>query len=137
MALNILNNPERIKQTISRFYTGRAKIEIKKSVTDEGTHKTRPQVLTVYKSIPCRLSHDSKATSSAYPINNVSQTIELFTDNIYEIPAGAKITVTQDGVTNIYGCASEPNVFETHQQIELELWEDWSGTRSKRSSQDV
>lgn len=135
--IGILRNPERFKETISRFYTGSCDVEIKASVTDQETFKTRPEVKTLYKSIPCRLSHESKALSESYERNTVGQTILLFLDNSYEIPAGSKITVLQDEVKNIYGAASEPNVFETHQEIELKLWEDWSGQGSKRSSQDV
>lgn len=133
----ILHNPGRIKAILTQFYTGICKVEIKESVTDPDTHKTRPEVVTLYDNVQCRLSHESKSVSESYERNRVVQTIMLFLDNIYEIPAGAKITVTQDEVTNIYGMASEPNVFETHQEIELELWEDWSGTRSKRSVESI
>ena len=133
----ILHNPGRIKAILTQFYTGICKVEIKESVTDPDTHKTRPEVVTLYDNVQCRLSHESKSVSESYERNRVAQTIMLFLDNIYEIPAGAKITVTQDEVTNIYGMASEPNVFETHQEIELELWEDWSGTRSKRSVESI
>ena len=133
----ILRSPEHIKAILTRYYTGTATVEIKESVYDESTHKTRPQVTTLFENIQCRLSHESKTLTSAYERNLVDQTIMLFLDNIYDIPAGAKITVVQDGVENCYGLASEPNVFETHQQIELKLWEDWSGTKSKRRSQDV
>lgn len=137
MVKTILHNPDRFKAILTHFYTGIAKVEIKESVTNEDTHKTRPEVSTLYDNVQCRLSHVTKTTSEAYDRNTVAQSIVLFLDNIYEIPAGCRITVTQDGVTNVYGASSEPNVFETHQEIELRLWEDWSGTRSKRSRQDV
>ena len=134
---SILRNVGRYKTILTRMYTGSAKVEVKHAVTDKKSHKTRTQVETLYENIQCRLSHESKTLTEPYNRNTVNQTIMLFLDNIYEIPAGARITVTQDGVTNRYGLASEPNVFETHQQIELTLWEDWSGKGSKRSRQDV
>ena len=133
----ILRNPNRFKAVLTRFYTGICKVEVKKSITDPSTHKTRPVIETLYKNVQCRLSHESKRVAESYDRNTITQTIMLFMDNIFEIPAGCRITVTQDGVTNEYGAASEPNVFETHQEIELGLWRDWSGTQSKRSSQDV
>lgn len=132
----ILRRPDLIKKSIQSFYTGLATVEIKESIKDENG-KIRPVVKVEYEDLPCRLSHESKNPSTGYERNTVSQTIMLFLDNEPEIPAGAKITVLQDGVKNVYGCASEPNVFETHQEIELVLWEDWSGTRPKRSGQDV
>lgn len=124
--MTILRNPERFKAVISRFYTGICEVEVKESITDPQTNKTRPEKKTLYSELPCRLSHDSKNKIEAYPRNTVGQEITLFLNNDVEIPAGAKITITQDGVTNIYGAASEPNVFETHQEIALTLWEDWS-----------
>ena len=133
----ILNNPQRFKDIIKRFYSGTCTITEKKSVKDEKTFKTRIQEVMKYENIPCRLSHSSNNLSDAYPRNTVTQTIKLFLDNDYEIKAGSKIAVTQDGITNIYGATSEPNVFETHQEIELILWEDWSVKGSKRINQEI
>lgn len=124
--MTILRNPERFKAVISHFYTGVCEVEIKESVKDPETHKIRPEIKVLYTSLPCRLSHDSKNKTEAYQRNTTGQEITLFLDNKVEIPAGAKITVTQDDVTNIYGMTSEPNVFETHQEIALGKWEDWS-----------
>ena len=133
----ILHNPDRFKAILTKFYTGTWKVEIKRSITDPKTHKTRPEIETLFENVQCRLSHESKSVTQSYDRNTVDQTIMLFLDNIYEIPAGSRITVAQDNVVSRYGMASEPNVFETHQQIELELWEDWSETGSKRINEDV
>lgn len=132
---SVTRNPKRYKKILSRYYTGRCNIYIKEAVTDRETHKTRAKESLLYKNIPCRLSHESKAISSAYERNTVTQQVMLFLDNEIEIPAGAKIEVVQDGVRNLYGAAGEPNVFETHQQVELTLWEDYSGKGSKRTEE--
>lgn len=133
----ILKNPLKYKNIIKKFYTGVCNVYEKQSVTDAETFKTRPQIVMKYEKVPCRLSHSSNTTTDSYPRNTVSQDIKLFLDNDYEIKAGSQIEVTQDNVTNKYGAASEPNVFETHQEVTLNLWEDYSGRKSKRRSQDV
>lgn len=122
----VLRNPDRFKKAIERFYTGRCTVTVKKSVKDETTKKIRPQEVVIYEDIPCRLSHDSKALTESYDRNTATQTIKLFVDNEFDIPTGAKIKVTQDNITNLYGASSVSNVFETHREIELEKWEDWA-----------
>ena len=39
---------------------------------------------------------------------------------------GSKITVTQNGVTTDYASSGKPAVYETHQEVILELKEKWS-----------
>lgn len=50
-----------------------------------------------------------------------SQIIKLFMSPEIEIKPGAKITVTQAGVTETYECSGTPAVYETHQEIILKL----------------
>ena len=127
MVMGFLRNPERVKKTIQKLYTGRCTIEVRERERDLETGKIRfGEPKAIHTDLPCRLSHSSRTSVSSYERNTAPQSIELFLDNEITVPAGCRVTVSQDGVTNLYGLASVPNVYETHQEITLEKWEDWA-----------
>lgn len=68
------------------------------------------------------VSCDLKTESVA----KTSQIIKLFMSPEIEIKPGAKITVTQAGVTETYECSGTPAVYETHQEIILKLAERYA-----------
>lgn len=55
-----------------------------------------------------------------------TQTVKLFLKPEKIIEPGSKITVTQNGVTTDYASSGKPAVYETHQEVILELKEKWS-----------
>jgi hypothetical protein len=42
------------------------------------------------------------------------------------VKPGSKLTITQNGVTTEYKNSGEPALFDTHQEIILELFKGWS-----------
>lgn len=75
---------------------------------------------------PCRLSFHSGRDETVSPSNGaakVTQTVKLFIDPASDIPAGSKITVTQNGVTGRYAQSGEAAVYEYHKEIPLKLFE--------------
>ena len=76
---------------------------------------------------PCRLSFQSRnsaAKDDGY--STVSQSVVLFIAPEVEIPSGSKITVTQNGKTTDYCRSGESAVYTSHQEIALELFEDYA-----------
>lgn len=77
--------------------------------------------------IPCRLSYSSSpSTDESQGASKQTQSIRLFTAPEFDIEAGSKVAVTQNGQTIDYKSASEPAKYETHQEINLVLFDGWA-----------
>ncbi|MGN1318068.1 MAG: hypothetical protein ACI4VF_03565 [Lachnospirales bacterium] len=113
------------KNVVKRFYTGLCDVyEYKDIKVGNITKKAEEKV---YEGIPCRLSYsaDSK-TANSDVANIVGQTIKLFLDSDIVIKSGSKIVVTQNGRTIEYKNSGEAMVYQTHQEIMLELFKGWA-----------
>ena len=80
-----------------------------------------------YENQPCRLSFDKiTSTDMTNGASQVSQGTRLFIAPEVKIDAGSKIVVTQNGVTTEYKRSGEPAVYDTHQEIILDLFKGWA-----------
>lgn len=76
---------------------------------------------------PCRLSFERITTTNMNDgAAQLIQTTKLFIAPEVEIEAGSKIVVTQNGVTTEYKRSGEPALYDTHQEIILDLFEGWA-----------
>lgn len=77
---------------------------------------------------PCRLSF--KTITSTNPTDTgasaLKQTTTLFINPDVKIAPGSKIIVTQNNVTTEYKQSSEPAMYDTHQEIILDIFKEWS-----------
>ena len=77
---------------------------------------------------PCRLSF--KTITSTNPTNTgasaLKQTTTLFINPDVKIAPGSKIIVTQNNVTTEYKQSGEPAMYDTHQEIILDIFKEWS-----------
>lgn len=91
------------------------------------TSITKKQEIKAFEGIPCRLSYsaDSK-TADGTAADTTTQSIKLFLSPDIDIKAGSKIIVTQNGKTVAYKNSGEPAVYQTHQEIALELFKGWA-----------
>lgn len=82
----------------------------------------------ILKDEPCRLSFKNiTATSQADNLSSaVTQVVILFISPDINIKTGSKITVTQNGVTTDYKQSGQPAIYDTHQEIILNLFQGWS-----------
>lgn len=115
------------RKAIESTYEGVVTVTEHQKVTDEKTKLTNYQDIVVIDSQPCHLSFETlngavQSESAAV----VTQTTKLFVSPDVTIKAGSKITVTQAGVTTDYTCSGIPAVYETHQEIILDLFERWT-----------
>lgn len=108
------------------FYRGVCDIETFPTQKDPVTRKTKKVAVKVYENLPCLLSHESKNTSDSRELPSAEQTIMLFIDPEIDVPAGSKVTVTQDDRTVEFAHSGRSNRFPGHQEIELEKWETWA-----------
>lgn len=116
-----------VRYTIEKMYTGTCTVTEHRKETDENTKLTGYHDVTVLEGQPCRLSFQ-KITSAGQDSSavTVSQTAKLFIAPEITIKPGSKITITQDDITTDYTYSGVPAVYQTHQEILLELFERWS-----------
>ena len=76
---------------------------------------------------PCRLSFESiQSTGDANGAPIIQQAVKMLSDSAQNIPAGGKIDVKQNGVTNAYARSGEPAIYKYHQEIMLIPFEDYA-----------
>ena len=113
-----------VRAAIERLYKGLCSVKVKVSSVNEETGETVFTEKAVLTEQPCRLSFQSRNSADGY--NTVSQSVVLFIAPEVEIPSGSKITVTQNGKTTDYCRSGESAVYTSHQEIALELFEDYA-----------
>ncbi len=116
-----------VRKAIESLYKGRCDIYGYGVVTDTNSHLTENKEYIIYENIPCRLSiKNISAANQLEPFSNILQDVKLFLSPEYEIKAGCKINVTQNGVTTAYKNSGQANIKSNHQEIQLELFEEWA-----------
>jgi hypothetical protein len=109
------------------LYDGVCTVTEHQKVKDERSKLTDFKDVVVLENQPCKLSFKTlAATSQTESAANITQQTKLFISPDISINAGSKITVTQDGVTTDYTCSGVPAVYPTHQEVILELFEDFA-----------
>ena len=119
--------PKGYKKAIQSLWDGRATITVREGVLDERTGRTEPVERVTASELPCRVSFATvKSTEPDEEAARVAQTVTLYIDPSVVIPAGSKITVTQNQVTTDYERSGKAAVYTDHQEVPLELWEGWA-----------
>lgn len=108
-----------------QLYDGICTVTEYRKVKDEKTKLSGMSDVVVLEGQPCRISFSkvSPVVQSESAANAV-QTIKLFISPDVTINPGAKITVTQNGVTTVFQSSGVPAVYATHQEIMLELYRE-------------
>lgn len=115
------------RKAIESTYEGVLMVTEHQKILDEKTKLTNYQDVTIIENQPCHLSFETlKSAFQSESAAVVTQTIKLFVSPDVVIKPGSKITVTQAGVTTDYTCSGIPAVYETHQEIILELFKRWA-----------
>jgi len=109
------------------LWKGICTVIIRQESTNPINKRTEFDEVAVYENQPCKLSFE-RITSTTENNNAalVTQAAKLFISPTVSIPAGSKITVTQNGKTTDYERSGEPAVFTNHQEVPLELFKGWA-----------
>lgn len=115
------------RKALETLWRGNCTIKAWQAVEDPITHISTPKEVTLYENLKCKLSHEklTNASSTGGPAK-IAEQIKLSLGNEYEIPAGCKIIVTQDNVTEEYTRSGKPGIFMDHQEIVLELFKEYA-----------
>lgn len=110
------------RKAIESRYEGLCDILEKRKVKDEVTKATVLRDTAVLSNQPCRLSYSGSGTANQTDtVSNIEQTIKLFIAPEIKITPGSKLRITQNGITTDYISSGVPAVYETHQEVSLEL----------------
>lgn len=115
------------RKAIESTYEGIAVVTEYQKVKDKESGLTNGIPVVVLENQPCRLSFErlqiANQTESAA---SVTQTTKLFISPDINIKPGSKITVAQAGKAAAYTYSGVPAVYDTHQEIVLDLFTDWT-----------
>jgi len=83
--------------------------------------------VVAFENVPCRLSYAKiKPTTQISGAFALMQSIKVFLAPEIPIKPGSKMSITQNGRTIDYKNTGKPAIYESHQEINLELFEGWA-----------
>lgn len=114
------------RSAIESQYDAVCDIIEKKAIIENNITKNKKEV-TVESNKPCRVSfEDIYANTETDTEAKVIQKIKLFIAPEIVIKPGSKIVVTRKNRVTEYKNSGESAVYDTHQEIMLELWKGWA-----------
>lgn len=115
-----------VRQAIESMYIGSCTITEHQKVL-KPNKSTGFQDQVVLENQPCKLSFSKITTASqSETASMVSQSAKLLIAPEIIIKPGSKVTITQNGKTTAYKSSGEPAMYDTHQEIMLELFKGWT-----------
>jgi hypothetical protein len=115
-----------IRKAIESHYIGTCTITEHQKVKKENK-STGFQDVIVLENQPCKLSYEKVTnTNQTESAAALIQTAKLFIAPDIQIKPGSKLTITQNERTIDFKNSGEPAVYQTHQEIVLELFKGWS-----------
>ena len=120
---------DRARAMIEQTYDGVCSVYIYGSTVNPTTHITKKGETCLFEDLPCRISFKNNNLNDSQPTETATQAVQkikLFTAPENTIPKGSKIIVTQSGRTQTYKSSGEPMMYETHQEIIMEIFDKWT-----------
>lgn len=115
------------RKAIEATYFGTLTVTELQRVRNEKSKLMEESEVVVLEDQPCRLSFEKLQTAiQSESAATITQVTKLFLSPDVEIRPGAKITVTQAGITQVYECSGVPAVYPTHQEIVIILSERYA-----------
>lgn len=121
-----MNYIDMARNAIESTYDSVCDIIERQSVIENNITKNKKEV-TVESNKPCRVSFENIfANTQTDTESEKNQKIKLFIAPELVIKPGSKIVVTGRCRTTEYKNSGEPAIYNTHQEIMLDLWKGWS-----------
>lgn len=115
------------RKALEKLWRGICTVKAWQEIEDPITHITKHDEVILYENLKCKLSHVKlTSTSSTGGPATIAEQTKLSLGNEHEIPAGCKIIVTQNHVTEEYTRSGKPGIFMDHQEIVLELFKEYA-----------
>lgn len=114
------------RKVIESLYKALCTIYEHTKVRNDSTGRYENKKVKVATDIPCRLSYSSSPKVEQSDGGVVYQSIKLFINPDIIIKPNSTIEITQNNRNRVFECASEPKVYEYHQEVELKLSDRWA-----------
>lgn len=120
------NQVVKARKAIESMYDGTCTVTEYQEYIKENKSTGHHEVV-ILEGQPCRLSFSSSPnTNHTESAAQLVQTIKVFLAPDVRVQAGSKLIITQNGVTTEYKSSGEPALYQTHQEIMLELFKGWA-----------
>lgn len=114
------------RKEFEKMYDSECDIYENKEVTKKNKATSYEEVKT-YEKQACRLSYSSKTSASPTDnTSNISMIIKLFVSPDIKIKPGSKIVITNNKGQGTFKSSGIPAVYDTHQEIVLESYEEYA-----------
>lgn len=115
------------RKAIESLYDSACTVIEYRQEKDPVTKKTTSREVELYQDKPCKLSYSSiNKSNQTEAANSATQIIKVFIAPELDIKAGSKLVITRKGRTVEYKNSGVPAVYDTHQEIVLELFRGWA-----------
>lgn len=112
---------------LKKLWKGSCTVTVRVEQFNPTTKRTEFVEQSLIENQPCKLSIENiTTTNNSDNVAQLIQKVKLFLIPEISIPAGSKITISQNGKTAEYEKSGEPGVFTNHQEILLDLFGGWS-----------
>jgi len=117
-----------VRKAIESLYTGKCSITVFEKSQNTQNKRQEFAERVLYVDIPCKLSYFDRIKSVAGDgdLAGVNLSARLFISPEIFIPAGSKITVTQNGRTTSFCRSGESAVYPSHQEVMLEIFKSFA-----------
>lgn len=116
-----------IKSALQSLWVGRMDVIIREQIKNAQTKRNEFVEKIIIENEPCRLSFSGiSTTDNTVGAAETGQEVKIFCDTSIDIPAGAKIVVTQNNLVTEYEKSGVPAYYSNHQEIPLKLFERWA-----------
>lgn len=127
MVKQMLAAQKAARKAMESTYFGRLTVTEMKKVRNEKSKLMEEVETVVLQDQPCRLSFEKLQTAvQSESAATITQGVKLFVSPDISIRAGSKLTVTQNNVTTDYIRSGVAAVYPTHQEVTLELFEEYA-----------
>ena len=118
---------EMVREAIESTYIGECDIIEYVKTRNEKTKQNEYKEEVVLDKQKCIISFENISHSvQSDATNNITQMIKLFIAPEIKKKSGSKIVVTQNGKIQEYKNSGVPAIYETQQEIMLQIFEGWA-----------
>ena len=114
------------ERAVKSLWSGKCTVSIKKYETNEKNGRSEAKEVKILEDEPCRVSYKTIEPTKMANAATRRQEIILFIGKNTDIPEGSRLTVTQNGTTEVYAQSGTPAVYSIHKEIPLELFRGWA-----------
>ena len=124
--INLQKMMPKVRRGVESLFDDTCTIYTYEQIKDAETGVTQQQKIIYAENIPCRISFSSFPNTDNGEQAIIRQGIKLFINPEIKILAGSFITITRQGIATDYACTGQPAIYKTHQEINLELYEEYA-----------